>query len=139
MTLRRMVIAPPLHPVLGLAFVNFIFVIILLIVFFSFFAAPSGFEIRLPVAGDPALGGAGANAFDESHATVRITSENVLYFNDKVLTINELKRALLKINTVNKVIYLRVDRRASVGRVADVWDLCKGLAIARVKIVASQE
>ena len=129
---HRMEIAPSLHPVLGLAFVNFIFVIILLIIFFSFFAAPSGFEIRLPAAGD-------SSALDESHATVRITSENVLYFNDKVMTINELKRALFKINTANKVIYLRVDRRASVGRVADVWDLCKGLAIARVKMVASQE
>ncbi|MBI4309585.1 MAG: biopolymer transporter ExbD [Candidatus Omnitrophica bacterium] len=132
---RHMEIAPPLHPVVGIAFLNFIFVVFLLVIFFSFFAVPSGFELRLPRLGPVG----GLNAFDEPYVTVRITSENVLYFNDKVVTINELKRALFKIKAVNKLLYLRVDRRASAGRMADVWDLCKGLEIARVKIVASEE
>jgi len=129
---HRMDLSPPLHPVLGVAFLNFIFVVILLIVFFSFFATPSGFMIRMPVFGIN-------EGFEENHITIRVTGENVLYYNDKAVTMNDLKRTLVKINGANTGIYLRVDRRASMGRVADVWELCKGLGIARVKIVASQE
>jgi len=125
-------IAPPLHPILGIAFINFILVIILMIVFFSFFATPSAFEIRMPVFGVN-------EGFEENRLTIRITGENVLYFNGKAVTINDLKRALQKTKAVNAVIYLRVDRRASMGRAADVWDLCKGLGIARIRIVASPE
>lgn len=129
---RRMDPAPPLHPVLGIAFLNFIFVVLLLIVFFSFFAAPAGFEVRMPVLGT-------SQGFAEGHVTVRITSENVLYFNNKVVTLNELKRALAKVDGAGTGIDVRVDRRASMGRVADVWEMCKGLGIASVRITASQE
>ena len=121
----------PLHPILGITFMNFIFLIVLLIVFFSFFAVPSGFEIQIPSA-------VADNGVEQSNATIRVTGENVLYFNDRVVTINDLKRALIKANAANMVVYVRVDRRASMGRVADVWDLCKGLGAARVKVIASQ-
>jgi biopolymer transport protein ExbD len=125
----RIDLSAPLHPVLGIAFLNFVFLFLLLIIFFSFFASPSGFEIRMPVSG--------VSAMEENRAIVKITGENVLYFNDKVVTINELKRALIKTNKPNTIIYIRSDRRASLGRVADVWDLCKGLGSARIKIIAA--
>ena len=125
---RRMGLAPSFHPVVATAFLNFIFLILVMVVFFSFFATPSGFEIRLP--------GVANSGMFEKQFTVRITAENVLFFNEKVVTINDLKRALFKIaNTANTVVYLQVDRRSSMGRVVDVWDLCKGLGIAQVKII----
>ena len=123
----RMEIHPPLHPVLGVAFINFIFVLILFIVFASFFAAPAGVEVRMPVAGAVEGGGSGV--------TVLITSENVLYFNSKVTTINDLKRELARLNKAGAVIYLNIDRKASMGRVSDVWELCNGLGAAKVKII----
>lgn len=127
---QGMDLAPPLHPMLGIAFVNFLLVIFLLIVHFSFFATPSGFEVRLP---------AQERSAAENHATIRITAENVLYFNGKVLTFNDLKKELLKINSTARLLYVQVDRRASMGRATDVWELCKGLGFGQIKIVASQE
>ncbi len=121
-----------IQPILGIAFINFVFLLIILIVFFSFFATPVGLEIRLPDARQ-------GNEFEQGHVTVRITGENVLYFNGRVATVSDLKRSLLKINPLNTVIYLRVDRRASMGRVTDVWEMCKGLGVARVKIVTAQD
>lgn len=128
---RQMALGVPVQPMLGLAFINFVLVVLLMIVFFSFFAAPSGIEIRLPAEE--------GHTAEESRAGIRITSENVLFFNGKVVTFNELKRALAKIHLANTVVYIQVDRRASMGRVADVWDLCKGLGAARIKIAASQD
>ena len=124
----RVPLAPALHPVLGIAFINFIFLIILMIVFSSFFAAPSGFEIKMPAL-MPAQE-------EENHIAIQVTGENVLYLNGKVVTMNELKRMLLKTNVINPLIYIQVDRRASMGRVVDVWDLCRGLGMARIKITA---
>lgn len=125
---RQLQPAPPLEPILGIAFLNFIFVFIVLLVFFSFFAVPSTFDIRVPSATD--------NTLEENHATIRITSENVLYLNDRVVTLNDLKKALRKFDGRGMVVYVRVDRRASSGRAADVLDLCKGAGIALVKMVA---
>ena len=127
---QRMSLMPKLEPAIGIAFINFLLMLIILLVFFSFFATPSGYEIRMP---SPMSD----NGLEENHLTIKITGENVLYFNDKVVTINDLKRALLKMATVGTVIYLHVDRRSSMGRMSDVLDLCKGLGIAKVKIVGS--
>lgn len=128
---RSISLSPPLHPFLGVAFLNFFFLFLLMIIFFSFFATPSGFEIKIP--------NVTRDGLEENHATIRVTSENVLYLNDKVVTINELKRALPKIGSTNAVIYLRADRRASMGRISDVWDLCRGLGTAKIKVVALQD
>ncbi len=128
---RSMELSPPLHPILGIAFLNFIFLFLSMVVFFSFFAVPSGLELRMPTINS-------GNALAESHVTIRITSENILYFNEHVVTLNDLKRELPKVSA-GKAIYLHVDRRSSMGRVADVWDLCKGLGSAKVRVIASQE
>ena len=119
---------PNLHPFLAIFFINFILLILMMVVFFSFFANPVGFEIRIPVENV-------VNTVDGARVTVRITSENVLYLNDRVVTINELKRALGKISRMRAIVDVRVDRRASIGRLSDVFDLCKGLEIAQVKII----
>lgn len=67
-------------------------------------------------------------------ATIRISAENVLFLNDKVVTLNDLKRALLKANITGNTIYVQADNRASMARVADIWEMCKGLGIAQVKV-----
>lgn len=116
------------HPILGIFYLNFIFLMLMLIVFFSFFANPVGYEMRMPSQENVGL-------IDGVKVIIRITGENVLYFNDKVVTINELKRDLSKISHLKTVIDVRVDKRASMGRVADICDLCRGLGAARVKII----
>ena len=122
---------PVFHPAVAVAFVNFCLLAVLMGGFYSFFAAPSGIEVRVP-----RLLSAGA---DGSRATVDITAENVLYFDGRVVTLNDLKKIFSRQVNGNRAIFIRADRRASLGRVADVWDLCRGLNTGRVYIVAAQE
>ncbi len=114
-------------PVLVIAFFNFMFLFIVLIIFYSFFAVPAGYEIRMPIM-------ATRNLETGQVITIRVSAENVLFLNDKVVTFNDLKRALLKINIANNTIYVQVDSRASMARVGDIWEMCKGLGIAQVKV-----
>lgn len=129
---RFMDVSASVHPIVGIAYLNFIFLFLLFVVFFSFFAQPTGYEIRLPFSG-------GEGVSEENRVTISITSENVLYFNDKVVTLNDLKKGLLRTRLSDVVVYLRVDRRSSMGRLSDVWDLCKALGVSRVKVVAQQD
>lgn len=114
-------------PIMVIAFLNFILLIVLLLVFYSFFASPSGYEIRMPSMAKQSLEAGNI-------LTVRINAENVLFLNDKVVTLNDLKRGLLKSSSANRTIYVQVDSRASMARVADVWEMCKGLGVAQVKV-----
>ena len=78
-------------------------------------------------------------AAEEPRATIDITAENVLYFNGKVVTLNDLKKILAGQTRTAQAIFIRADRRASLGRMADVWDLCRGLNAGRVHIITAKE
>ena len=121
----------PMHPILAVAAINLFLLILLVLIFCSSLAKPAGFEIRMP----RAIVSEGLQA----DQTIRITAENVLYFNNKVFTLNELKKNLAKIDFKYQNIFIRVDRRSSMGRVMDFWDLCRALGDSHVHIVAGQE
>lgn len=114
-------------PILTIASFNFILLMVMLLVYYSFFATPAGYEIRMPTI-------AVRGVISEAAATIRISAENVLFLNDKVVTLNDLKRYLLRAGVVNGTIYVQADTRASLARVADIWEICKGLGIVQVKV-----
>ena len=131
-TFDRWYIQPrPLYPIVFITLVNFCLLIVLMGGFYSFFASPAGIEIRMP----RLLSG----GVEESRATVDITAENVLYYNGKVVTLNDLKKIFSRQINGSRAIFIRADHRASLGRVTDVLDLCRGLDAGRVYVVTAPE
>ena len=109
-------------------------VIFQLLIFFmlsSSFTFQQGINVKLPKA-------ITSDVVKEENYIVTITSENVLYLNDKVLTLKELKETLEKTNRQFPLL-IKADRRASMGRIVDVWDLCRNLGIERINIATNQE
>ena len=121
----------PLHPILAVAGLNLILLLGLMLIFCSYFSKPADFEILMPRA-------VVSEGLQKDH-TITITAENVLYFNNKVVTFNDLKKNISKIDFKHQNIYIRIDRRASSGRVMDVWDLCRALGSSHVHVMAAQE
>ncbi len=121
----------PLHPILAIAAFNLFLLILSVLIFCSSLARPAGFEIRMP----RAVVSEGL----QNDQTIAVTAENVLYFNNKVVTLNELKKSLAKLDFRHQSIFIRVDRRSSMGRVMDIWDLCRALGSSHVHIIASQD
>jgi biopolymer transport protein ExbD len=119
-----------IHPALAIAFMDFILLIILLIMTATVFAKPSGVEIRFPWQSNGRVREAPA-------AVIDITSENVIYLNNKVVTLNELRTFLAQSDLRNALIYIKADRRSSMGRVTDVFDLCRGISGARINVSSS--
>ena len=110
-------------------------VIFQLLIFFmlsSSFTFQSGNNVKLPKA-------VTSDIIKEENLIVTITSENILYLNGVVTTLKELKRRLSQPNTKDRPLLIKADRRASVGRIVDIWDLCRNLGIERINIATNQE
>lgn len=107
----------------------------LLLIFFmltSSFTFQSGINVKLPKA-------VTSDLIQDQNVVVTITSENVIYLNGTIVTLKELTKQLQDSNYKTKPLLIRSDRRASVGRVVDVWDLCRNLGIERIHIATNQE
>lgn len=109
-------------------------VIFQLLIFFmlsSSFTFPSGINVKLPKA-------VTSDIIKEENFVILITNENVMYLNDQVVTAKELKRELGAPANKNRPILIKADRRASMGRIVDVWDLCRQLGIERINIATNR-
>jgi biopolymer transport protein ExbD len=110
-------------------------VIFLLLIFFmlsSSFTFQSGINVKLPKA-------VTSDILREENLIVTITSENIIYLNNDVITLKELETRLSQSDTKRRPLLIKADRRASVGRIVDVWDLCRNLGIERINIATNQE
>ena len=110
-------------------------VILLLLIFFLLSASltsQSGINVKLPKA-------ITSDAIKEENLTITITSENVIYLNNKIITIRELRRELGKNINKSRPVLIKADRRSSMGRIVDVWDLCRELGIEKINIATDQE
>lgn len=110
-------------------------VIFLLLIFFmlsSSFTFESGINVKLPKA-------VTSDVIKEENLVVTITSENVLYLNSKITTLKELTDILGDAGNKSKPLLIKADRRASIGRIVDVWDLCRNLGIERINIATNQD
>lgn len=83
-------------------------------------------DVRLP--------GAVTSDIVQHSITIVITSENIIYFNNKVTTLRELSELISRQENKQRPVFIKADRRASVGRIADVWDLARGLGIKRIDV-----
>ncbi len=109
--------------------------VFLLLIFFmltSSFTFQSGINVKLPKA-------VTSDVIRDENVIVTITSENVVYLNGAVITLKELSRKLQESDYKTQPLLIRADRRASVGRVVDVWDLCRNLGIERIHIATNQD
>ncbi|OGX37354.1 MAG: hypothetical protein A3G91_00595 [Omnitrophica WOR_2 bacterium RIFCSPLOWO2_12_FULL_50_9] len=107
----------------------------LLLIFFmlsSSFTFQSGINVKLPKA-------VTSDIIKDENVVIIITSEDVIYLNSNLVTLKELASKLKDINYKEQPLMIKSDRRASVGRVVDVWDLCRNLGIERINIATNQD
>ena len=115
------------HPLLAVGFINFILMVVILIMSTTIFARPSGVHMEFPSFKE------GANA-SGARVVITVTGENVIYIDGRVVTLNELRRFLARGNFRRDALMIKADKRASMGRVADILDLCRGISGASVNV-----
>ena len=107
--------------------------IFLLLIFFmltsSFMVIP-GVNIKLPKA-------LTSEEIDPKSLIVVISSEDIIYLEDKPCTIKEVNNVVEKGNFGS--IFIKADRDASLGAVVKIWDLCKKIGIEKIGIATTYE
>lgn len=105
-------------------------VVFLLIIFFmltSTFVRQPGITVRLPKA-------VTSEVLDERNLVISITSEGEIFHNGELITLAELREELQDAASQDRPVLIKADQKSSLGRVVEVWDLCRSIGISQVNI-----
>lgn len=111
--------------------INVFFLLLIFFVFSLFLSTQNTIAVKLPKALTSA-------AIKEEDLVIIITSEDVVYIDDKVTTMKELRQALSKKENRKHPVLIKADRRSSVGRIVDVWNLSRELGVEKINIASSE-
>lgn len=110
-------------------------IVFLLNIFFlltSSFVSQPGIKINLPRA-------VTSEVLQERDLVITITKENIVYLNERITTTAELAEKLAVASGRKQPVLIKADRGASLGRVVEVWDICREKGIAQINIATQQE
>jgi biopolymer transport protein ExbD len=109
-------------------------VVFQLLIFFmltSTFIFQPGIKVNLPRA-------ITSEMLSEETAAINVTAENLIYFDQKLVTLKELSSSLKRVASRRLPVLIKADRKASMGRIVEVWDICRQEGITQVNIATTQ-
>jgi len=112
--------------------IDMVFQLLIFFMLTSSFVIQPGIKINLPKA-------VTSEIVKYENVELLISAENVVYFNGKVVVTSELKSLLAQVSKKKQAVLIRADRQASLGRIVEIWDLCRDLGIAQINIATNQE
>ena len=110
-------------------------VIFLLLIFFmltSSFIFQPGIKINLPKA-------LTSEVIQRENLILVVTKDNLLYINDRQVDNEELSSRLEIAARELKPILIKADRKATLGRIVEVWDMCRAEGIEKINIATTQK
>lgn len=112
--------------------IDIIFQLLIFFMLTSSFIMQPGIKVKLPKA-------VTSEVVKYENIEILVTSENVVYMNGKLVTMQELKSVFTQAAKRNQTILIKSDRRASLGRVVEIWDMARDLGITQINIATNQE
>jgi biopolymer transport protein ExbD len=110
-------------------------IIFLLLVFFmltSSFIFQPGIKINLPKA-------LTSEVIQKENLIIIITEDNTLYIKERSIGSEELSSRLKIAARQSQPILIKADRKASLGKVVEIWDLCRNEGVQKINIATTQE
>ncbi|MBL7130181.1 MAG: biopolymer transporter ExbD [Candidatus Omnitrophica bacterium] len=109
-------------------------VVFLLLIFFmltSSFIIQPGIKINLPRA-------VTSKAIQEKNLIITVSAEDLIYLNNRPVTLNQLKSHLEKAVNEDLPLLIKADRKASLGKVVQIWDICRETGLTQINIATNQ-
>ena len=110
-------------------------VVFLLLIFFmltSNFVFQPGIKVSLPKA-------ITSEVINSENIVITITGQDLFFLNEQPISFEELETKLKEAASEHKSLLLKADASASLGRVVEVWDLCRDLGIPQINIATNQK
>jgi len=111
--------------------VDMIFQLLIFFMLTSSYIVQQGIRVNLPRAFTSEI-------IKQRNIEISVSRENIIYFNDQVVSINELKNILKKLEDKEISILIKADRHALLGRVVEVWDVLRQAGFSHVNIATTQ-
>ncbi|MCU0652345.1 MAG: biopolymer transporter ExbD [Candidatus Omnitrophica bacterium] len=112
--------------------IDIVFQLLIFFMLTSSFIMQPGIKVNLPKA-------ATSEVVRPENIEIIVSGENVTYLNGKVITTVELKNILRQAAKRDQSILIKADRRASLGRVVEIWDQARDLGLTQINIATNQE
>lgn len=112
--------------------IDMVFQLLIFFMLTSSFVMQPGIKVNLPKA-------VTSEVVKYENTEIVISSENVVYLSGKVVNTAELKTLLKQVAKMKQGILIKADRRASLGRIVEIWDMCRDLGVTQINIATNQE
>ncbi|MBU1090530.1 MAG: biopolymer transporter ExbD [Candidatus Omnitrophica bacterium] len=112
--------------------IDIIFQLLIFFMLTSSFVMQPGIKINLPKA-------VTSEIVSYDNIEVVVSGESVVYLDGKVITMRELEKLFIQAAGRNQTILIKADKRASLGRVVDIWDMARDIGISKINIATNQE
>jgi len=115
-----------------LPLINIVFLLLIFLMLTPNFIMQPAIMVSLPRA-------VTSEAVKFENIEIMVTRENVTYLNGQAVTKEGLKLLLKQSALRNQAILIKADRRASLGRIVEIWDMARDLGISRINIATNKE
>lgn len=112
--------------------IDIIFQLLIFFMLTSSFIMQPGIKVNLPKA-------VTSEVVKFENIELLVTGENVTYLNGRVVTMQEIKAIIKAAAKKSQAVLIKADRRASLGRVVEIWDLARDMGITQINIATNQE
>ncbi len=109
-------------------------VFFLLFVFFAFtssFIFQPGIKVNLPKA-------ITSEAVQQDSAVIIVTKDGGIYMNDREISQDELLSSLRLMAKDNMPLLIKADSHAPLGRVVEIWDMCRREGVSQTNIATNR-
>ena len=109
-------------------------VVFLLLIFFmltSSYIFQPGIKINLPRA-------VTSEVIQEKNLVITVSAQDRIHLNNRPVTLNQLSSSLKKAAGENLPLLIKADRKASLGKVVEIWDMCREAGLTQINIATYQ-
>ena len=112
--------------------IDMVFQLLIFFMLTSSYIVQQGIRVNLPRA-------VTSEITKQNQIQISISSENIIYLNEKVVTLQELRDFLKNLDNKEASVLIKADRKAVLGRVVEVWDILREAGLSHINIATTQQ
>lgn len=111
--------------------VNVFFLLLIFFLFTSSFIFQPGIKVNLPRA-------VTSEVIQEDATVMTITRDDKVYLNDREISPDEIASSLKILAKSRTPLLIKADSEASLGRIVEIWDMCRSEGVMQVNIATGK-
>lgn len=111
--------------------INVFFLLLIFFIFTSSFIFQPGIKVNLPKA-------VTSEVIQQENVVIIVTEDDKMYLNEREISRDELASSLSIMAKEKTPLLIKADNKASLGRVVEIWDMCRSEGVSQINIATSQ-